>query len=69
MIVGNLELEDRVETIMDYFGEFIDKDRAKELAVVGDNFWDRMNKIREILRGEGHDVPFRARYVRRRRDK
>lgn len=68
MIVGNLDkkaLEERAREIMDYFGEFIDDSRARELAKLGSNsVWESMNNIRMMLRAEGHDVPFRSKYRR-----
>ena len=56
----------RMEDIMDYFGEFVDEDRAKKFIeeIKGDSYWDKMNSVRMILISEGNSVSFRASYRR-----
>ena len=56
----------KMEDIMDYFGEFVDEDRAKKFIeeIKGDSYWDKMNSVRMILISEGYSVSFRSVYRR-----
>ena len=56
----------RKEDVMDYFGEFMDEERAEYWAerVEGGSYFDKMNKIRDMLVESGYSVPFRAGYRR-----
>ena len=56
----------RVIDLMDYFGEFINEEQAEDIlrrtsGVVGFAF---MNGVRDMLKAQGHDVPFRSVYRR-----
>lgn len=54
-----------VEDVMDYFGECIDEEYAKEmLKQCPGGYFEIMNKIRSILLDRGYSVPFRATYRR-----
>lgn len=55
-----------VRDIMDYFGEFIDEEKAEKLIkeIDGHSYFEKMNKIRDMLVRDGYEVPFRAVYRR-----
>lgn len=56
-----------VRDIMDYFGEFMNEEKAEELirkVKGGHSYFEEMNGIRDMLREQGYSVPFRAVYRR-----
>ena len=57
-----------VEDVIDYFGDFVDRDEARELIerVSGrsNNYFKSMSDIRDILIERGHSVSFRSVYRR-----
>ena len=55
-----------LEDVMDYFGEFIDKEQANEILKesIDDGYFKTMHKIRSKLLDMGYSVPFRAVYRR-----
>lgn len=59
--------EIRVEDIIDYFGEFLDREQAEVMlrrVGSGGAYFEAMHRIRGILKDKGFDVPFRAVYRR-----
>lgn len=63
---GREKQELRVKDILDYFGEFLSKEQAENMLrrVGGVIDFDTMNRVRNILKEQGHDVPFRSVYRR-----
>jgi len=63
---GRDKQELRVKDILDYFGEFLSKEQAENMLrrVGGVIDFDTMNRVRNILKEQGHDVPFRSVYRR-----
>jgi len=55
-----------LEDVMNYFGEFIDKEQANKILKesIGDGYFETMHKIRSKLLDMGYSVPFRAVYRR-----
>ena len=67
-----------IDDVIDYFGELFEEGEEnqkkinayleKKMNIVEserhDNYWSRMHRVRELLREDGIDVPFRAVYHR-----
>ena len=68
-----------IDDVIDYFGECFDQAEEnqkkintyleKKMSIVESetghkNYWSRMHRVRELLREDGIDVPFRAVYHR-----
>ena len=55
-----------IDDVMDYFGEFIDKEQASDLLQEskGIGYFEVMHGIRSKLLDMGYSVPFRAVYRR-----
>jgi hypothetical protein len=57
-----------IEDVMNYFGEYVDKEQAMVLLNScigkGDGYFGVMNEIRNRLISMGYSVPFRAIYRR-----
>lgn len=68
-----------IDDVMDYFSECFEQDEENQkkvkvyleqkMSIVEserhDNYWSRMHRVRELLRADGIDVPFRAVYHRK----
>lgn len=69
----NYDWREDVEDVRENFGEYVkaDDEALRILHIVvdemkrGNGFTDRMFAVREVLRVEGHDVPFRVGGYRR----
>ena len=59
-----------VEDIIDFFGGFLDRPQAENMfrrVGSGGVLFESMHRIRSILIEQGHNVPFRAAYRRRKK--